>query len=106
MSLFKIVTLFCSLLIILGASPTRELEKHLKNEKQIRKYMLEIAKDIGVTCQYCHNLKNYKDTKLKTYQTGKKHIELVKLINHSSLLDKKTRCVICHMESPKPPAYK
>lgn len=69
-----------------------------------RNYMIEISRQIGVTCTYCHNLKDFKSQEKSAYKISKDHIEFVKAVNGSltNKLGKKMDCYMCHRGQAKP----
>ena len=64
-----------------------------------REYMIEISRQLGVTCTHCHNLKDFKSQEKKPWAISKKHIDLVKALNtnHKDLMGfAKADCYLCH----------
>jgi len=74
-------------------------------ELEMRDYMVEISRHLGVTCTHCHNLKDFKSQKKKPWKMAKNHIELVNTLNQNHL-DKlgidKADCFMCHRGKLKP----
>lgn len=70
-----------------------------KNEmwESTRKEMIEISRQLGVACTYCHNVKNYKDDSMKTFKISHDHSEMVKVLNRDfSKKVPKVDCYMCH----------
>lgn len=74
-----------------------------EEEKQ-RAYMVEISRQIGVTCTYCHDVKNFKNSSMKEWKVSKRHIDFVKSVNQDpkKLLGPKMDCYMCHRGEAKP----
>ncbi|MCX7979406.1 MAG: hypothetical protein N2578_10450, partial [Bdellovibrionaceae bacterium] len=54
-----------------GASALAQSAAKIKmNEKEMREYMLEISRQLGVSCRECHSLANFRDGSLPTYQVA------------------------------------
>ncbi len=68
------------------------------------------SRQLGVTCNYCHNLENFKDDSKETYKTSLKHQQVVKILqdqifnehDKANLLKVKVDCYMCHRGSDKP----
>jgi hypothetical protein len=62
-----------------------------------RSSMIKMSRQLGVTCVYCHDVKNYKDGSMKTFKVAKDHESLVETLNKQyrhkiSPVD----CFMCH----------
>src|ERR1043166_8736279 len=51
-------------------------------ELKTREYMIEISRQMGVTCNYCHDVKNFRDSSMKTWKVSKEHMRIVDILNH------------------------
>ena len=70
-----------------------------------RAYMVEISRQLGVTCTHCHNLNNFKSQEKPAWAISKKHIDLVEILNqqHRDKLGiEKADCYLCHRGKLKP----
>ncbi len=74
---------------------------------QQRQYMIEISRQLGVTCTYCHDIKDFKVADKAAYKISKTHIEVVKTLNekYSGQIGEKVDCYMCHHGQTKP-SYK
>lgn len=78
-----------------------------------RQVMQNWSRQLGVTCAYCHDVKNFKDPTKASYKVSIEHQRLVRLINEQVFieLDKsgapkiKADCYMCH-RGLAIPAYK
>lgn len=71
----------------------------MQSEDQVRAQMLVISRQLGVTCNECHDVQNFKDGSKKNYQIGREHIQLVELLRGHGLDGKKepqADCYMCH----------
>ncbi len=69
-----------------------------------RDQMITISRQLGVTCNHCHDTKNYRDASKKTHQIAKAHIEMVDMINdkYKNSFSEKVDCYMCHKGVVKP----
>lgn len=76
-----------------------------KKEDEVRKQMLQISKDLGVTCTYCHNVKNWKEDSKPEWKIASEHIKLMDSIRTFSMNGKdkptETGCFMCHRGEAK-----
>ena len=72
----------------------------------MRKWMLEISRQMGVTCTYCHNTKNFKDNSMDTFKVAMNHIEVVEWLNREGFYKDRrgtqATCFMCHRGKAKP----
>ena len=70
----------------------------------MRENMISISRQLGVTCAYCHDVKNFKSGKMKAYKVGLKHIQVTKYINGKNGFNgrPKITCYTCHRGVAKP----
>lgn len=96
-ALFFILTLF-------GEVSLAQTGKVLTDQEiRTRDYMIEITNQLGVTCTYCHDLKDFKKVHNKAYSISKTHIDLVKMLNekHQGQFVRKVDCYMCHKGQAK-----
>ncbi len=63
----------------------------------VREQMIAISRQLGVTCAYCHNLKNFKSDEKKNFKTARKHIEVLNWLNTKGFAGTpKVDCFLCH----------
>ena len=87
--------------VLCGAA---EKKSALDLELQYREFMLSITRQIGVTCDYCHDPKNFKDASKEAYRISKEHIRLVDWLNKENFLKstaQKVSCYTCHRGEAK-----
>ena len=63
-----------------------------------------LSRQLGVTCNHCHNTKNYRDQSNPNWKIGKKHIEIVDMLNdkYKTAFSEKVDCYMCHKGTAKP----
>lgn len=65
-----------------------------------------MTRQLGVSCNTCHNINNFKDDTKVEFKIAKEHIRVVKLINEQGFRGTpKADCYMCHRSQLKP-AYK
>lgn len=92
--------------ILLGFSyvPSHSSQKKEDPDLAMREYMLKISRQLGVTCNYCHNVKNFKDASLPTWKISKEHMKVVHLLNTEGFTSSrapKADCYMCHQGKAK-----
>lgn len=84
------------------AAQTRrqQVRKSVDPDVAMRKWMLEISSQLGVTCTHCHNTKNFKDNSMDAYKVAKNHIDIVEYLNKDGFYKDrrgtKVSCYLCH----------
>lgn len=71
----------------------------VKHDQEIRTrdYMIEVSRQLGVTCNYCHDVKNFRNSDMKAWKTGKEHMRIVELLNNQGFKNgTKADCYLCH----------
>ncbi|NUM57795.1 MAG: photosynthetic reaction center cytochrome c subunit [Bdellovibrionaceae bacterium] len=75
-------------------------EKLKQTEEEIRQEMIVISRQLGVTCNECHHIKNFKDNSKKSYQVALKHIKIVELLKLNGMngvnSEPEASCYTCH----------
>ncbi len=103
----RFITVFFTLFAIFFTTAVGAKKKApiIDQDLAMREYMVEITRQIGVTCTHCHNLKNFKDSSKDLWKVGAQHIEVVKGLNRHYLKQlgiEKVDCYMCHRGKPKP----
>lgn len=91
-------------LIAFTYSPSHSAPKKEDPDLVMREYMLKISRQLGVTCNYCHNIKNFKDESMPTWKISKEHMKVVHLLNtegFNSSRTPKADCYMCHQGKAK-----
>ena len=104
--LIAVTTLSCLFTVAVwgGREPLRRVASRVNDpESRIREEMKRISRQLGVTCNYCHNPNDLKDSSLRTYQISKRHMELVLFINSDAKkrLGHTADCYMCHRGQAK-----
>jgi hypothetical protein len=88
---------------VLFTVPTFAAKKHttpqVNHDQEIRTrdYMIEVSRQLGVTCNYCHDVKNFRQRDMKAWKTGKEHMRIVELLNTRGFTHgPKADCYLCH----------
>lgn len=78
-------------------------------EEAYREYMQTISRQLGVTCNTCHDVKNWKSDTKPSYKVAREHIRIVQLLIDNGMGGTrgapKADCYLCHRGLLKP-AYK
>ncbi len=89
--------------LLTAAANTKKKEAHatptVKHDQEIqtRDYMIEVSRQLGVTCNYCHDVKNFRSSEMKAWKKSKEHMRIVELLNHKGFTNgPKADCYLCH----------
>lgn len=77
----------------------KTVQKFVTTEEQIREEMINLSREIGVTCNECHSLRDFKDSSKKSYKIGKEHMKITQLLREKNFDGKngpKATCYMCH----------
>ena len=99
-SLSKIATI---VLLLLSANSISEAKPELDTDLKLRAQMVQISKELGVTCTFCHNSENFKDSKNKNFITAKDHFRVLAILNSDQGFKSKPKvtCYTCHKGQSK-----
>lgn len=99
--------LFLTVVLLLTPELRGQSARDLKNEDDlVRKEMIQISKELGVTCTECHNAKNFRDDSKPSFRIAAEHMKLVTLLRSNGLDGKKApeaNCYMCHRGGLKVP---
>ncbi len=90
-----LILLALALPVFASKKPSRTMnpDEELKN----REYMIEISRQLGVTCNACHDVKNFRNTSMKAWRTAKEHMNIVDLLNSRGFTKgPRVDCYMCH----------
>ena len=77
-----------------------EAAENFKKEQEIvRVQMVQLSRELGVTCTECHSTKNWKDESKASFKIAKDHIKTVEVLRNSGFNGKKypeASCFMCH----------
>ena len=97
-------------LLFSGAVQAQDLKNvqvlPFKNTREIVPYMKEMAKDLGVKCKYCHNMKDKSLDEIKHKLIARDMMKMVKGINENFMTPLKVdaiTCWTCHRGFTEPP---
>lgn len=68
-------------------------------ESQIREQMLQLTKELGVSCAECHDTKNFKSDALPNHRIAKEHMRWVDLLRDNGMNGRnapEASCYMCH----------
>lgn len=81
-------------------------EQFRNSEEETRIQMINMSRQLNVTCVACHNSKNFKDDALPSFKTAREHMKLTQLLIDNGLdgRDKRPKadCYMCHRGQLKP----
>ena len=107
--IFKIFFSIVSMSAFLESTVSAETVKKLKsNEELIRSSMIEISRQLGVTCTECHNMKNLADDSMKSFKIARDHLKAVEALKQNGFDGKKSpeaSCFMCHRGQLKYPFF-
>ncbi len=98
---FTRISLIFTLLVLPAFLVSGEPEILTKTDSDFvkREQMIVMSRQLGVTCVYCHNLKNLKSSEKKTFKIAKNHMDVVTWINTKGFQPPsvgKVDCYACH----------
>ncbi len=102
--LFYSVGVSLSLLLFSTAGKTQSAEIFKKEQEIVRIQMVQLSRELGVTCTECHSSKNFKDGSKATYKIAKDHMKTVEILRNNGFNGKKypeASCFMCHQGKPK-----
>lgn len=81
-------------------------EQFRNREEEMRISMINISRQLSVTCTTCHNPKNFASNEKGTFKTAKEHMRLTQLLIDQGFdgLEKRPKadCYMCHRGKLKP----
>ncbi|MES3037621.1 MAG: multiheme c-type cytochrome [Bdellovibrionota bacterium] len=106
-----LILVFVLAALILGFQPSSvqaesSVAKMKSREEEIRLTMISWSDQLGVTCNECHNVNNFKDSSKKKFQVSLDHAKVVEMLRQNGFDGKKYKeanCTTCHMGQIKPP---
>jgi hypothetical protein len=106
---FIVLSFFALLVTLLLAAPQSfsQNAKTLKaNDEAYREYMVTISRQLGVTCNACHNQNNFTSNEKVPFRIAKEHIRLTQMLIDSGMngvkCEPKADCYMCHRGQLKP----
>ncbi len=110
------VSIFLSALLYSSGGQTESAVRFKKEQEIVRIQMVQLSRELGVTCTECHSSKNFKDGSKATFKIAKDHMKTVEILRNSGFNGKKypeASCFMCHqgklkfaskMQHPEPAA--
>lgn len=95
----KCFTLSILMTLLVPQAQAEPVSKFVTNEEKIREEMIVISRELGVTCNACHNVQNFKADDKKSFKVGKEHMKLTQMLRDNGLDGKKgpkATCYMCH----------
>lgn len=97
----KILTLISTFLNLAISAQAIESVKKLKDrETEIRESMIEMSRQLSVTCTKCHNVENFRSDEKREFKVGKEHMKLVQILIDNGMNGQKNApkadCYMCH----------
>jgi hypothetical protein len=103
------IALFTPVLLIAPQSQSQMPSKIKADDQVYREYMVTISRQLGVTCETCHNTANFTSSEKAQYKVSKAHIHLTQLLIDNGFDGQnghpKADCYMCHRGQLRP-AYK
>ncbi len=91
------------IVLLFSANALLEAKPEADADMKIRDQMVQISRELGVTCTYCHNSENFKDSKNKNFGIALKHMKITQLLNSDQGFKGKpaVTCYVCHQGEAK-----
>ena len=80
-----------------GYSESSEVFK--KEQDLVRIEMVQLSRELGVTCTECHSSKNWRDDSKGTFKVAREHLKIVEVLRGNGFDGKKgpeASCFMCH----------
>lgn len=91
------------LVLLFNATGILEAKTEADSDLKTRDLMLQVSRELGVTCTYCHNSENFKDSKNKNFGIARDHFRILHSLNSESGFNAKPKvsCFVCHQGKAK-----
>jgi hypothetical protein len=90
----------CLSVVLYSSGAFPESAENFKNEQEIvRIQMVQLSRELGVTCTECHSTKNWKDSSKATFKIAKDHMKTVEILRSNGFNGKtypEASCYTCH----------
>lgn len=74
------------------------------SEAEVRQSMVDMSRQLGVTCVYCHKMENFKNGDKEAFKIAESHMKIVADLNSRRLRGlPKVDCYMCHQGHAKAP---
>lgn len=86
-------------LLLVQEAHSESVTKFVTTEEKIREEMIVISRELGVTCNECHNVQNFKSDTKKSFKVSLEHMKLTRMLSENGLDGKKgpkATCYMCH----------
>lgn len=99
----KIFIVFPLLFLLTFTAKSNDEQSKKDADFKMRENMITISRHLGITCTYCHNMKNLRSDEKKEFRIAKKHIEVTNWLNTTGFAGTpKVDCYLCHRGHAKP----
>ena len=92
--------LFFAIVATIRTGRTDTVDQILSSENKVRTEMLEMSRQLGVTCLTCHNLDNFADSKKLEFKTAQAHMKVTQTLIDLGMDGKEhhpqANCFMCH----------
>lgn len=103
--MFKFILLFFTFSLFNFTIQAENIVKIKLKEQEVREQMIQISKELGVTCNECHNVSNFADASKPAFKISREHIKIVSLLKQNGFDGKKgteASCFMCHQGKLNP----
>ena len=93
------------LLLFVSTGSAESVSKFVQKEEQIRQNMVQISRELGVTCTECHNVQNFSESSKKNFKVSLEHMKITQMLKENGFDGKKgpeATCYMCHRGKLKP----
>lgn len=96
----KLLLSLATLFLLIPQAHSKSVTTFVTNEEKIREEMINISRELGVTCTECHNVQNFKDDSKKTFKVSKEHMKITQMLKENGFNGKNNApaatCYMCH----------
>jgi len=93
------LTVVLGLTLGISLSQSQSSVEFKKEQEIIRVQMVQLSRELGVTCTECHSQKNWKYDAKPSFKTARQHLQVVEVLRQNGLDGKKgpeASCFMCH----------
>lgn len=99
MNFLWLMTLTLSVLVWTPLGLSQSSSEFKAEQEIVRVQMVQLSRELGVTCTECHSQKNWKDSSKANFKTALKHLKTVEVLKRNGMDGKsgpEASCFMCH----------
>ena len=85
------------LLLLVEVAQAQSVSKIVTREEKIREQMINISRELGVTCTTCHNVQNFTSDEKQAFKVSREHMKITQMLKDNGFDGKKGPAATCYM---------